>query len=95
MRNFSVRDTVVYHAMRSKSLNALGRLDFLTNFAGYLVHDHETVLYHFGTRHGECNVQVIHYLKKNTEDTGNRWSRRMASFLHTMNRERSHSAQRP
>jgi len=88
VRNFSIWDTVVYHAMRSKSLSALKRLSFLTRFAGCLVHDHETALYHFGTKHGECNVHVIRYLKKNTEDTGNRWSCKMASFLCAMNKAR-------
>ena len=88
IRNFSVWDTVVYRAIRSKSLNALESLSFLARFAGCLVHDHETALYHFGTRQGECNVHVIWYLKKNTEDTGYRWSRKMASFLCVMNRAR-------
>lgn len=85
IRNFSICNTVIYRAMKSKSLDALGRVTFLAKFAGCLVHDHETALYHFGTGHGECNVHVIRYLKKNTEDTGHRWSRRMASFLSAMN----------
>lgn len=88
VRNFSMWDTVVYRAMKSKSLSALGQMTFLTKFAGCLVHDHETAMYHFGTRHGECNVHMIRYLKKTMEDTGNQWPRKMASFLCAMNKAR-------
>ncbi len=88
IRNFSVDDTVIYHAMDSKSIKALKRLDFLNQYAGILVHDHETALYHFGADHAECNVHVIRYLRKNTEDTKNRWSGEMVSLLCEMNKSR-------
>ncbi len=88
IRNFSAGDTVVYHAMDSKSIEALKGLDFLNRYAGILVHDHETALYHFGTEHAECNVHIIRYLRKNTEETGNRWSDKMISLLSGMNKQR-------
>ena len=88
IRNFSIKDTVVYHAMKSKSIEALKELDFLKQYAGTLLHDHETALYHFGTDHAECNVHIIRYLRKNTEETGNRWSDDMVSLLCEMNRGR-------
>ena len=88
IRNFSIKDTVVYHAMKSKSIEALKNLDFLEQYAGILLHDHETALYHFGTDHAECNVHIIRYLRKNTEETGNRWSDDMISLLCEMNRSR-------
>ena len=88
IRNFSAGDTVVYHAMGSKSIEALKGLDFLERYAGTLVHDHETALYHFGTDHAECNVHIIRYLRKNTEETGNRWSDEMISLLSRMNKQR-------
>lgn len=47
IRNFSIGDTVVYRAMKSKSISALEKLGFLKQFAGILAHDHETALYHF------------------------------------------------
>jgi transposase len=56
--------------------------------AGILVHDHETALYHFGTDHAECNVHIIRYLRKNTEETGNQWSDKMISLLVGMNKQR-------
>ncbi|MDE6926002.1 MAG: transposase [Acetatifactor sp.] len=88
IRNFSAGDTVVYHAMDSKSIKALKGLYFLNRYAGILVHDHETALYHFGTDHAECNVHIIRYLRKNTQDTENRWSGEMISLLCEMNRSR-------
>lgn len=88
IRNFSAGDTVEYHAMNSKSIEALKGLDFLARYAGILVHDHETALYHFGTDHAECNVHIIRYLQKNTEETGNQWSDEMISLLVRMNKRR-------
>ncbi len=64
IRNFSTVDTVVYHAMNSKSIKALKGLDFLRRYTGILIHDHETALYHFGTNRAECNVHIIRYLRK-------------------------------
>lgn len=58
-------------AMGSKSIEALKEQDFLKQYAGILLHDHETALYHFGTDHAECNVHIIRYLRKNTEETEN------------------------
>lgn len=93
IRNFSTGDTVVYHAMNSKSIEALKELEFLNRYAGILVHDHETALYHFGTDHAECNVHIIRYLRKNTEETGNRWSDEMISLLCGMNKYRKKLAE--
>lgn len=77
---------MVYHALNSKSIEALKGLDFLDRYAGILVHDHETALYHFGTDHAECNVHIIRYLRKNTEKTENRWSGEMISLLSRINK---------
>lgn len=85
IRNFSWIDTVVYRAMKTKALDALGKLNFLKNFTGTLIHDHETALYHFGTNHGECNVHILRYLRKNTEETKNTWSKDMTTLLSEMN----------
>ena len=88
VRNFSVGNTVVYSAMKSKTIKEMEKVAFLKSFTGTLVHDHETALYHFGTDHAECNVHVIRYLRKNTEDTGNKWSGKMIRLLCRMNKER-------
>ena len=41
IRNLSMQDTVVCRAMKSKSLPALKKLDFLQQYTGTLVHDHD------------------------------------------------------
>ena len=88
IRNFSSERTVLYCAMKSKTIDALKEVNFLKKYTGILVHDHETALYHFGTDHGECNVHLLRYLRKNTEDTGHEWSKEMTGLLCAMNRER-------
>lgn len=74
--------------MNSKSIDALKEISFLTKYSGLLLHDHETALYHFGTEHAECNVHIIRYLRKNSEETKNKWSDEMISLLCEMNKER-------
>lgn len=88
VRNFSTENTVIYYAMQKKTISALRELDFLKKYTGILVHDHETALYHFGTDHGECNVHLLRYLRKNTEETGHKWSAGMISLLCEMNKAR-------
>lgn len=88
IRNFSTDKTVVYHAMNSKSVGSLKEIGFLSQYSGTLLHDHETALYHFGTEHAECNVHILRYLRKNSEETRNKWSDEMISLLCRMNRER-------
>lgn len=88
IRNFSTKDIVIYYAMNSKSIKALEKIEFLKKYSGFLLHDHETALYHFGTDHAECNVHIIRYLRKNTEETGNKWSNDMISLLNDMNKAR-------
>lgn len=88
IRNFSVEKTVLYRAMKSKTINAMKKLNFLESFAGILVHDHETALYHFGTDHAECNVHIIRYLKKTTEETKHKWADQMIRLLCEANKSR-------
>lgn len=88
IRNFSIQNTVVYRAMKSKAIEALEKIDFLKKYSGTLVHDHETALYHFGTEHAECNVHLLRYLRKNTEETENQWSKKMSDLMKEINQKR-------
>lgn len=88
IRNFSSEQAVLYESMEKKDLESLHAIGFLAQYAGNLEHDHETALYHFGSGHGECNVHLLRYLKKNTEESGSRWSENMAGFLSGLNEER-------
>jgi len=92
IRNFSNEESVLYCRMEKKSLRALKELDILSRFAGILEHDHETAMYHFGRGHGECNVHLCRYLIKNSEETGNSWSRDMMNFLNGLNEARKKAA---
>lgn len=88
IRNFSTPRSALYVGAEKKDLETLREMRILKEFTGTLIHDHETALYHFGTGHGECNVHLERYLRKNTEETGNAWSRDMSGFLRGMNHAR-------
>ena len=88
IRNFSDKRWVFYVPMERKNIETLTKVPFMTKFAGILVHDHETALYHFGTGHAECNVHLTRYLTANTENTGHKWSSKMISLLCEANRYR-------
>ena len=48
IRNFSSDREVLYVPMDKKNLASLRRIPFLQKFVRILMHEHETVLYHFG-----------------------------------------------
>lgn len=88
IRNFSSKSAVIYYAMESKAVESLEKIEFLAGYQGILMHDHESALYHFGKGHAECNVHILRYLRKNTEDTGNEWSEKMITILTEANNAR-------
>lgn len=94
IRNFSTKDYVLYCSCAKKDIETLRGIRILKEYAGTLIHDHETAAYHFGTRHGECNVHLQRYLLKNTEETGNAWSHDMGMFLGGMNHARNEQIQK-
>lgn len=89
IRNFSTVKDVLYFGCDKKDLETLENIRIFREFTGVFTHDHETAIYHFGTGHGECNVHIERYLLKNTEETGNVWSRQLSSFLKGMNHARN------
>ncbi len=89
IRNYSTENTVLYCSSEKKDLKTLKGLPVLSKYTGILIHDHETALYHFGTGHGECNVHLGRYLRKNTEETSNRWSHDMEMLLKGLNHGRN------
>ena len=88
IRNFSIPSAVLYTYQKDKNIQTLRKLPVISDYTGILVHDHETALYNFGTGHGECNVHLNRYLKKNTQESGNKWSSCLADFLCSLNRFR-------
>lgn len=89
IRNFSTADSVLYYSSNRKNLETLKDFRILKDFTGTFVHDHETAIYNFGMGHGECNVHLERYLMKNTEETGNTWSRDLSCFMLGMNKFRN------
>lgn len=96
IRNFSTEKSVLYCGSEKKDLDTLRSLPILGRYTGILTHDHETAVYHFGTGHGECNVHLERYLRKNTEETSNRWSHDLGMFLrgldHARNEKKRHGS---
>ena len=78
--------------MEKKNLDSLKNISLLAQFAGVLIHDHETSMYHFGTGHGECNVHLLRYLLKNTEECGSTWSGKLSELLYEMKTKRDATA---
>ena len=94
IRNFSTEKSVLYCSSEKKDLDTLKSFPVLKKYTGIFTHDHETALYHFGTGHGECNVHLARYLRKNTEETSNRWSHDMEMFLKGLGHARNEQKRR-
>lgn len=91
IRNQSTPDVVLYTSMARKSIEELKKCPVLNEYTGVLVHDHETALYNFGTKHAECGAHILRYLKKNSEETKHSWSTEMMEFLAECNRQHKNS----
>ena len=89
IRNFSTPYAVLYTYQESKKTETLKKLPILPDYTGILIHDHETALYHFGRGHGECNVHLLRYMKKNTQESKNKWSGCLSGLLSCLNRFRN------
>lgn len=85
IRNQSTDNVVLYNCMSSKSIEAIKENTILGIYNGIVVHDHETAMYSFGAGHGECNAHLLRYLKKNTEETNNKWSVELTALFAEMN----------
>jgi len=85
VRNHSVDDAVYYTYTDGKSIDNIKEKSLLSDYYGILVHDHETALYHFGAKHGECNAHIQRYLRKVTEETHHKWSEKLSKHLSKLN----------
>ena len=88
IRNFTSDHAVRFYPMDSKTIEAHEGIELLSMYDGILMHDHETAMYHFGKGHAECNVHLLRYLRKNSEDTGNTWSTDMIRLMTDSNNRR-------
>ena len=85
VRNYSTTDYTLLIASKGKSKKYIEETGILNHYAGTIIHDHETVIYNYGLRHGECNVHVSRYLKGCIENTSHKWAKDMRSFLCCLN----------
>ncbi len=85
VRNYSTSEYTLLIASKGKSRKYIEETGILKHYAGTIIHDHETVIYNYGLRHGECNVHVLRYLKGCMENTGHKWARDMRSLLCCLN----------
>ena len=85
VRNYSADKFTLLKATTGKSKKCIEETGILNNYHGDLVHDHETVIYNYGNRHGECNVHVSRYLIGCFELTQNCWCKDMRNFLLSLN----------
>ena len=82
IRNLSCKEFALYFGLTSKSYEDIQKIKVFDEYHGILVHDHEVVMYHFGSNeHGECIVHIMRYCRKNKEDTENDWSKLLADFF--------------
>lgn len=89
IRNFSTKDYVLYKSMQHKDIKSMKEIGIMANYTGIFVNDHETATYHFGNDNAECNVHLIRYLTKNTQECGDTWSGDLTRFLLSINAKRN------
>lgn len=85
VRNYSTEDYTLLIGTRGKSRKYLEESNVLSQYTGNLVHDHETVIYNYGNKHGECNVHILRYLKGCIENTKHKWAKDLRSLLCCLN----------
>lgn len=88
VRTHSTERSTLLIPTYKKSKKCIEDTGILNNYTGNLVHDHETVMYNYGNKHIECNVHISRYLRGNYENTQNKWSLKMRSFLCSINEYR-------
>ena len=88
VRNYSTDEHTLLCATNTKSKSDLEKTGILSQYLGTLVHDHEPVIYNYGSKHVECNVHVTRYLKGNHENTSHSWDIEMIEFINDLNNKK-------
>ena len=88
VRTYSTEKVMLLVPTYGKGKKYIEESNILNRYTGKLVHDHETVIYNYGSKHIECNVHVSRYLKGCNENTKNKWALKMRSFLCQLNEYR-------
>ena len=89
VRNYSNEKTVLYKSHKRKGHRAIKDQDILTKFSGGIVHDHDTTMYSYGTKHYECIIHLGRYLEEIIENVKNiSWPRYLKKLLFEINKKR-------
>ena len=88
VRTYSTNNETLLVGTYGKGKKYIEETNILNRYTGKLVHDHETVMYNYGSKHIECNVHVSRYLKGCYENTENKWAKDMRAFLCSLNEYR-------
>lgn len=81
IHSYSNDKLTLQYVHKSKSKAAIKELNFLTQYFGTLVHDHNMVQYNYGIKHAECNAHILRYIKSITDFTSHKWSLTMSKLL--------------
>ena len=89
IRNYSNAKTVLYKSHKRKGHKAIEEHNILTRFAGGIIHDHDTTMYSYGTKHYECIIHLGRYLEEIIENVSNvTWAKSLRDLLFEMYNER-------
>ena len=89
IRNYSNEKTVLYKSHKRKGHKAIEEHNILTRFAGGIIHDHDTTMYSYGTKHYECIIHLGRYLEEIIENVSNAtWAKSLKNLLFEMYNER-------
>lgn len=85
VRNYSTNKYTLLVATKGKGRKHVEATGILPQYTGNLVHDHETVMYRYGGKHGECNVHITRYLTGDYENIKSIWALDLRKFLISLN----------
>lgn len=89
IRNYSNQNTVLYKCNQRKGHKAIKEQDILTKFTGGIVHDHDTTMYSYGTKHYECIVHLGRYLEELIENIEKiTWAKDLKNLLFEIHNKR-------
>jgi hypothetical protein len=79
--NYNSPNSAIYQASECKGIRPLNN-SLLAGYKGVIVHDHDTSYYNFGSKHAECNVHILRYLKGVCQNEPDRkWAAEMRALL--------------
>lgn len=81
LHNYSNGKYTLQYIHENKTKEAIAEIDFLTEYMGILIHDHNKVQYNYGIKHGECNAHILRYLKGVIDFTKHKWAKEMSEHL--------------